>query len=212
MPIADMVYMTPGRGGLSFSPFPLGSSITMIPFYMLGDEMAHLFPGIPHTFIIEFCYSMINPLCTAVTCLVLYGICLMLGYSIRTSIVTALIFGFCSIAWPYAKTTWSEPQATLCVLGGLYGLLRFNATNKHLWLCLGGIAVGYGFLTKLEMSIYAADGQIIRQLVRRHLIAGSHRLRWDATDNAGRSVASGTYLLYLRTPDGLRRSKLTLLR
>jgi flagellar hook assembly protein FlgD len=62
------------------------------------------------------------------------------------------------------------------------------------------------------MSIYAADGQIIRQLVRWHLIAGSHRLRWDATDNAGRSVASGTYLLYLRTPDGLRRSKLTLLR
>jgi len=65
---------------------------------------------------------------------------------------------------------------------------------------------------KVEMSIYAADGQIIRQLVRRHLIAGSHRIRWDATDNAGRSVASGTYLLYLRTPDGLRRSKLTLLR
>ena len=155
LPIADMVYMTPGRGGLSFSPFPLGSSITMIPFYMLGDEMAHLFSGIPRTFIIEFCYSMINPLCTAVTCLVLYGICRMLGYSIRTSIVTALIFGFCSIAWPYAKTTWSEPQATLCVLGGLYGLLRFNATNKHLWLCMGGIAVGYGILTKLEMSIYA---------------------------------------------------------
>ena len=54
LPIADMVYMTPGRGGLSYSPFPLGSSITMIPFYMLGDEMAHLFPGIPHTFIMEF--------------------------------------------------------------------------------------------------------------------------------------------------------------
>jgi hypothetical protein len=154
LPIADMAYMTPGRGGLSFSPFPLGSSITMMPSYLLGNQIAQMFSGIPRTFIIEFCYALINPICTATTCLILYGICQMLGYSLRTSIVTSLIFGFCSIAWPYAKTSWSEPQATLCVLIGLYGLIRYNSTKQIGWIFVGGLSVGYGVLTKLEMAIY----------------------------------------------------------
>lgn len=156
LPVSEMVYMKPGRGGLSYSSFPVGSSITMIPFYRLGAFVSGFIPEIPRTFIIEFCYSMINPLLTAITCLLLYGLCGLLGYSNRTSIIVALVFGFCSIAWPYAKTTWSEPQATLCVLAGLYGIIRFDKTGRYRWLLIGGAALGYAVLTKFEMAIYAS--------------------------------------------------------
>jgi flagellar hook assembly protein FlgD len=48
-------------------------------------------------------------------------------------------------------------------------------------------------------------GQRVRQLASGSFPAGQHGLRWDGSDDHGRIVASGVYLLSLRA-DGLTRT------
>ena len=57
-----------------------------------------------------------------------------------------------------------------------------------------------------ELSIYALSGQRIRALVRNHLEAGEHSVRWDGIDDTGRHVASGAYI-YRMTADGRTESR-----
>lgn len=154
LPEVRMIYMVPGRDGLSYAPFPVGTSITMIPFYMVGDGLSHLLPNLPRELILEFFLSLINQLATALTCMVLFSLCRQMGYSVRTALVTALIYGFCTIAWPYAKTCWSEPQATLCILAAFYCVVRFGSVQKPAWLVWAGLLTGYGITTKHEMGLY----------------------------------------------------------
>ncbi|MEE2709739.1 MAG: hypothetical protein VYA69_09105 [Gemmatimonadota bacterium] len=109
LPEIRMVYMASGRDELSYSYFPLGSSMAMISFYLIGDLTADRFPQTPRSIILEIFFSTINSIMSALSCTVLFLICLQLKYLIRTATVTVLIYGFSTIAWPYAKTTWSEP-------------------------------------------------------------------------------------------------------
>ncbi|MBT5877395.1 MAG: phospholipid carrier-dependent glycosyltransferase [Candidatus Latescibacteria bacterium] len=154
LPKTNMMYMTPGRDGLSYSYFALGSSLTMIPFYLIGDAASALAPQIPRSIILEFCYSFINSLVTALTCTVLFLICRSLGYGTKTAIVTSLIYGFATIAWPYAKTTWSEPQSLLCVLASFLCLLKFRSKDRWFWLSISGTLLGYGITTRSEMGLF----------------------------------------------------------
>jgi hypothetical protein len=174
LPKAEMIYMNVGRGGLSYAPFPLGSSITMIPFYRLGDLLARTIPSLPRPLVIEFCYALINPIATALTCLVLFETCRALAFSFRTALLTTLLYGFCTVAWPYAKTAWSEPQATLCVMTGLYGVIRWGLDVRLRWMALAGAAVGYGMMTKYEMGVYA----LLFFLLALYPVLTSRRIPW----------------------------------
>lgn len=155
LPSVLMMYMVAGRGGLSYAPFPVGTSLTMTPFYLIGDGIAQAFPGVPRPLVMEFCLSLINEVMTTLTCVLIFAICRHFRYSSRTAVATALLYGFCTIAWPYAKTCWSEPQAALFVLAGFYCALRFAEHFRLSWAALAGIALGYGVTTKHEMGLYA---------------------------------------------------------
>ena len=154
LPEVNMMYMAPGRDGLSYANFPIGSSITMIPFYLFGDLISQVIPGLPRSLVLEFSYAMINSLVTGLTCVVLFAICRCLRYSVRTAIATSLIYGFCTIAWPYAKTAWSEPQAILCVVSAFYFILIFFDRHRYSWMILAGLAMGYGITTKYEVGLF----------------------------------------------------------
>jgi hypothetical protein len=58
--------------------------------------------------------------------------------------------------------------------------------------------------------IFDVHGRVVRTLVAADLTAGEHRLRWDGRDASGLQVASGVYLLHVRTADGSRRLKLVM--
>lgn len=53
------------------------------------------------------------------------------------------------------------------------------------------------------LSIYSATGKLVRELVRGDHPAGRHEFVWDATDERGRSVASGIYFVRVEA-DGWR--------
>jgi glucose/arabinose dehydrogenase len=61
-------------------------------------------------------------------------------------------------------------------------------------------------------AVYNLAGQLIATVLEREYAAGTHQVRWDGTDEAGRVVASGIYVLRMRAADAVRTRKLLLLR
>jgi hypothetical protein len=66
--------------------------------------------------------------------------------------------------------------------------------------------------TRVEGIIYNIAGQAMRHLVDREFSTGQHTLSWDGRDDFGKTVASGTYFLLLKTSSQHFTRKLLLLR
>jgi len=49
----------------------------------------------------------------------------------------------------------------------------------------------------VELSVYSVSGARVRSLGNRTLPAGSTRITWDGTNDAGQRVPSGVYLIRL---------------
>lgn len=64
----------------------------------------------------------------------------------------------------------------------------------------------------VEIDLYDLRGRLVRALVRTRVDPGRHGVEWDGTDDAGRPVASGTYLARLRAEGRVHGSRLTLIR
>ncbi|HFE54155.1 MAG TPA: T9SS type A sorting domain-containing protein [Bacteroidetes bacterium] len=66
--------------------------------------------------------------------------------------------------------------------------------------------------TRLLLTVHNLRGQRVRVLRTGVLNAGRHSLRWDGTDDAGRSVPSGVYLVRLRAGEQVAVRKVVLVR
>jgi hypothetical protein len=64
----------------------------------------------------------------------------------------------------------------------------------------------------VELSIYDMRGHMVRQLVSGDRPAGSGEIFWDGRDDAGGGMATGIYLVRLKTSVGSELRKLTLMR
>ena len=64
----------------------------------------------------------------------------------------------------------------------------------------------------VDLSIYNVIGQQVRTLVRGAQDPGHYRLEWDGLDEAGRSVASGTYLARLESETGVLVQKMLMVK
>ena len=53
--------------------------------------------------------------------------------------------------------------------------------------------------TDIQVTIYDILGRVVRNIAAGAQSAGTHSLRWDGSDNAGRRVASGIYFYSLQT-------------
>ncbi|MDO9695821.1 MAG: FlgD immunoglobulin-like domain containing protein, partial [Candidatus Latescibacteria bacterium] len=49
----------------------------------------------------------------------------------------------------------------------------------------------------VRMTVYTLDGRRVRVLLDEPRAAGAHEVIWDGRDDAGRQVASGTYVYRL---------------
>ncbi|MCX6044947.1 MAG: hypothetical protein NT075_07525, partial [Chloroflexi bacterium] len=89
-----------------------------------------------------------NGLLTACTAGLLWLTANRLGYSDRTGAGLGLLFGLCTIAWPYAKQFFGEPLSTLSLLTCFYGLLAWRQTGKmQPWLWVAGLGAGVSIAT-----------------------------------------------------------------
>jgi hypothetical protein len=58
----------------------------------------------------------------------------------------------------------------------------------------------------VELKVYAVSGRLVRTLVEGRRAAGSHSVRWDGRDDAGRKVSSGVYF-YNLSANGISESR-----
>jgi hypothetical protein len=80
-----------------------------------------------------------NGLLTALTAALLWLTTVRLGYDDRTGIVTALLFGLGTIAWPYANHFFGEPLSALSLLTAFYGILAYRDNGRVGWMWLAGV-------------------------------------------------------------------------
>jgi len=182
-------YTVQGENGNTYTYFAVGTSLLMVPLYVIGSIMAKFVPAFPDNLILEFSVSLLNQFITALICTVLYGICRLIGYSLKTSIITVLIYGLGTIAWPYAKTSWSEPQATLFLLTALFFVLLYRRDVAlkagssaslpryvpYVWIGLSGLCAVLAFIVRFEAVIYAPA--ILAFLIW-HLTKREERFQW----------------------------------
>jgi len=64
----------------------------------------------------------------------------------------------------------------------------------------------------VELTIYNINGQIVKRLLHKNLSGGNYLTRWDATNDTGISVASGTYICSLKVGNMQKASKIVLLK
>jgi len=64
----------------------------------------------------------------------------------------------------------------------------------------------------VEVSIYDVQGKLVRRLVSENRDRGTHRVRWEGNDDRGNRVASGVYLLLVRSEGWADNRKLVLLK
>ncbi|MHB8077873.1 MAG: hypothetical protein ACYDIE_01285 [Candidatus Krumholzibacteriia bacterium] len=65
---------------------------------------------------------------------------------------------------------------------------------------------------RVRVSVYALDGRLIADLRDEVLPAGRHESLWNGRDNAGRAVATGTYLARLEAGGSVLTRKMSLLK
>ncbi len=98
-------------------------SLVAIPFYLVGlvATKALHFPG---DYLSKAAVSFTNALVTALTCVLVAAVARRLGTGRRSAYVLALAYGTCTLAWPYAKTFFSEPLTALWLLLAFWALLH----------------------------------------------------------------------------------------
>ena len=90
----------------------IGMSLLLVPLVWLGRNI----PGWGSA----TSALLFNSVVTAASAVVLFLIARQLGYAEREALTAGLVFGLATLAWPYAKTCFSEPLAGLCLLIALW--------------------------------------------------------------------------------------------
>jgi hypothetical protein len=65
---------------------------------------------------------------------------------------------------------------------------------------------------RATVKVYNLQGRLVKTLADETLAAGRHELRWNGTDNAGQAVPSGVYFVRAVHPDGVDRSRMSLVK
>ena len=100
-----------GVGGLRYSWFPLGAVLLMLPGWLLGHAAAWLVPALPAQEAARAAIAFQNAAISAALVALMFAAARMLGFSARRALLAAVALAVGTMAWPYAKTAWTEPAA-----------------------------------------------------------------------------------------------------
>ena len=151
-------YITKGPDGRYYTKWGLGQSLVEVPFIWLHrlTTGVHLPTDIDGALLPDALYHsewMFLVLCpsliSAIGCVLVYGSGRRLGYSERVSMVLSLVYGLCTMVWPYSKSLMSEGTLNVAILGGVYGALSYSADNRRGWLAVSGACLGFAAITKI---------------------------------------------------------------
>ncbi|OGW81953.1 MAG: hypothetical protein A3G33_04185 [Omnitrophica bacterium RIFCSPLOWO2_12_FULL_44_17] len=147
-----------GKEGKRTESYPIGSSLWMTPFYILGLINFNLFHAVLPAkiaanamFITSFFTMLLNSFAVAGICALFYMICRRLEYPSRTSFLATLILGFATMMWPFSKFCFSEPQAAFFLLIFFYLCLGLSEGCTVKKIVCAGLCYGCAVITKYEV-------------------------------------------------------------
>ena len=113
-----------GPDGQFYAQYGIGHSLYNIPFYLLGHFFTKLSPALASQYdrLTMLTTLLGQPVISALTCTLLFLLCLQLGYSRDTSLACTCLYGLGTQAWMYAQLDFSEPILTFFLLLSVYCL------------------------------------------------------------------------------------------
>lgn len=135
-----------GLDGLLYSRKGLGQPLLALPLTWLGLIVPWFGPV---TVTVLF-----GGLITALTAVFIGLILIRLGYTIRVGAMAGLIFGTATLAWPYAKTFFSDPLAGFLLLSTLLALILFSQTSQRKYAALAGLSLGWAVATRYAEGVF----------------------------------------------------------
>ena len=124
-----------GRGGHFYSFYPIGHSLTALPFVYLGAALGN---GSLEAKQFAFSLTTIPFAAGAVSLLFLiYG---RLGCTPRRALTWALVVAFCTLLWPYAGSTFDSAIQAFWLTLAVWGALEAIAAHTLRWSAVSGIA------------------------------------------------------------------------
>ncbi|RMF02633.1 MAG: hypothetical protein D6768_07800 [Chloroflexi bacterium] len=142
----DLQQGTYGLDGLLYSRKGVGVPLGMLPLVALGLAVPAFGP--------VSAGLLFNAIVTALTGVLLLVYVELLGFARRTGLLAALIFGLSTLAWPYAKSLFSDPFSGLLLLAAALALLKFRHTAHLRWAFLAGLLLGWNVATRYAEALF----------------------------------------------------------
>jgi hypothetical protein len=172
-----------GKDGRYYAKYSPLNSILLVPFTAAGDLLKAFLPaGSPDETAVFFTAGFFNSFITALTVAALAWLCSGLGLSVRTSVVTAFIFGLATTALPYAKMTFTEPPAALAITACLAGSVNYRRDGRISNILIAAVAA---------MLLPLARLSSILSIIPLMLYAMNRRNFWKSTVPIAAGVAAG---------------------
>ncbi|MEW5957053.1 MAG: hypothetical protein AB1801_04970, partial [Chloroflexota bacterium] len=149
----DLQQGTYGLDGLLYSRKGIGVPVGLLPLTWLGLVVPWL-----GTVSLSLLF---NAIVTALTAVLILGYLHDLGFSPQTGLIVALLFGLTTLAWPYAKSLFSDPFSGLLLLAAAYTLLKFHRAwpprsplPALRYPLLAGLFLGWNVATRYAEALF----------------------------------------------------------
>lgn len=154
-PVAMDTRIARGRGGHWYAFYAPGQAVFMIPFYLAGEAIAHLF-SLPVELTTHFAARSLDLVLGALLAVVFFLMALSIGYSRRVAAVLTLVFGVATVAWPDAQSALEQTQVNLLLLLAVLAIWGFvnRAHRLRKFLLLAATAIGIAIFTRYDAAIY----------------------------------------------------------
>ena len=116
----------PGRWNMRYAWYELGSSVTAVPFVLLGSRLSH---GALEAK--QFAFSMTSvPFAAAAVALVflIYG---RIGCSMNRALRWSLVVAFCTMLWPYAGSSFDAALQAFWLTLAVWAAVEARASRSY---------------------------------------------------------------------------------
>lgn len=128
------------RSGDKYSILEVGQSVLALPFYYIGKIAASIVaPGL-RPYATRAAVAAMGPVFGALAVLLVALLVEALGHSQARAAAVALLAGFGTLLWPYARTFYREPVLAALFLAVVWALVRFQTDGRTRWVVLAATA------------------------------------------------------------------------
>jgi len=95
-----------------------------------------------------------GPIFTSLSISILFLVSRTFNFSIKTSLLLSLFYGFSTVMWAYSQTSLNSIPSTFFILLGFLFFRKFQSTSSHYALLLSGGILGLAFLTRQDSILF----------------------------------------------------------